>query len=168
MRKKAKRVGELTAGDLSRHRVWEYDIENETLPGHDETWVVPVTDLPVNSLANRVVGVPLRFGQRRHWGLLGNITLNDLQRTREFITLSVRAGTSWFHLARYFDFDRRQRGPRQLAKFLSLSTSDVFPIHYDLFEIALGHPQVIRGRIDAKPQTPLDDSERMALILSRE
>jgi hypothetical protein len=131
--------------------VWEYDLGAENVPGRDETWVVPVTELPVTSLSGRVVGVALRLGGRTEVGLLGNIDLGSPQATQEFAALSVWRDGTWFHLARYFDPDRDQRGPAQLAEFLGLSIAEVFPIPYDLSEIADGHPEVVRGCIDAEP-----------------
>jgi hypothetical protein len=150
--------------DLARFPVWEYDLGSETRPGRDETWIVPVPDLPVASLSNRVIGVGLRFGGREVVGLLGNIDLDDPLATREFATLSVWRDGAWFHLARYFDIDRERRGPEQFAEFLSLPVGEVFPVRYDLSDIAVGHPEVVRGRIDAEPEVRLSSSQRMALI----
>jgi hypothetical protein len=163
----AKPVTDLTVEDLARFPVWEYDLGGETLPGRDETWVVPVPDLPVDSLSNRVIGVGLRFGGREVVGLLGNIDLNDPLATREFATLSVLHDGAWFHLSRYFDSDRERRGPEQFAEFLSLPVGEVFPVRYDLSRIAVGHPEVVRGRIDAEPEVQLSSSQRMALIFGQ-
>jgi hypothetical protein len=74
---------------------------------------------------------------------------------------------SAFHPARYFDIDRDRSGPGQLAGLLSLPVADVFPIRYDLSGVAVGHPEVVRGSIDAEPSVRLTHSERMALILGR-
>lgn len=163
----AKPVTALTADDIVRFPVWEFDTGREALPGRDETWVVPVTGLPVASLAGRVVGVALRFGGREEVGLLGNIDLGDPRATREFVTLSVSRAGSWFHLARYFDPDRDRRGPDRLAEFLGLPVGDVFPVRYDLSAVAVGHPDAVRGRIDAEPAARLTADQRMALILGR-
>jgi hypothetical protein len=163
----AKPVANLTAEDLARFPVWEYNLDGETLPGRDETWVVPVHDLPVASLSNRVVGVALQLGGREVVGLLGNIDLDDPAASREFATLSVWRGGVWFHLARYFDIDRERRGPEQLAEFLRLPADHVFPVRYDLSGIVIGHPKVVRGQIDAEPEVRLSDSQRMALIFGQ-
>jgi hypothetical protein len=128
-------------------------------------WVVSVTGLPVASLSGRVVGVDLRFGGRETVGLLGNIDLADPQATREFATLSVWCAGAWFHLARYFDPDRDQRGPEQLAELLGLTVAGVFPIRYDLSGVAVGHHGVVRGGIEAEPELRLTFSERIALAL---
>lgn len=163
----AKPVNDLTPDDLARFPVWEYDNGGESLPGRDETWVVPVPDLPVTSLANRVVGVSVMHGGRKWIGMLGNLELNDPRSTREFATLSVWCDGSWFHIARYFDIDRERRGPEQLAEGLGLPVSEVFPLRYDLAGVAKGHADVVRGQIDAEPAVRLSDAERMALIFGR-
>jgi hypothetical protein len=163
----AKPVTDLTMEDLTRIPVWEYEVDGETRPGRDETWVVPVPDLPVASLSNRVIGVRLSFGGQEVVGLLGNIDLNDPLASREFATLSVWRDGAWFHLARYFDIEREQYGPEQFAEFLGLPVSEVFPVRYDLSGIAVGHPEVVRGRIDAEPEVRLSSSQRMALIFGQ-
>jgi hypothetical protein len=159
-----KPVSDLTAEDLARCPVWEFDNDNEALPGRDETWVVPVADLPITSLANRVVAATLRFGDREALGLLGNIELHDVRATREFATLSVCRGGSWFQLNRYFDPGYERHGPEQLARFLGLPRAEVFPILYDISAVAVGHPEVVRGRITAEPEARLTDDERMELV----
>jgi hypothetical protein len=161
---RAKAVDKLTAEDIAGFPVWEYDTSGETERDRDETWVVPVTELPVSSLSSRVVGVTLRLGGQAEVGLLGNIDLGNPQATREFATLSVYRAGVWFHLARYFDADRDVRGPVQLAEFLGLSIAEVFPVHYDLSGVAIGHPETVRGSIEAEPQVRLTAPQRMVLI----
>jgi hypothetical protein len=163
----AKPVNALTPDDLARFPVWEYDNGGQSLPGRDETWVVPVPELPVTSLSNRVVGVSLRSGCREWAGLLGNVELNDPRSSREFAIISVWRDGTWFHLARYFDVDFERRGPEQLAEHLGLRIGDVFPLRYDLVGIATGHAEVVRGRIEAWPAVRLTDAERMAMIFGR-
>jgi hypothetical protein len=163
----AKPVTALTPDDLARFPVWEYDNGGEAVPGRDETWVLPVTALPVSSLSGRVVGVALQLGGRKEVGLLGNLDLSNPQAAQEFTTLSVWRDGTWFHLARYFDYDRDQHGPAKLAAFLGLSIAEVFPVRYDLSGIAVGHPKVVRGCIDAEPAVRLTASQRMALILGQ-
>jgi hypothetical protein len=55
-------------------------------------------------------------------------------------------------------------GPAQLAAILGLPVEDIFPVHYDLSKVAVGHPAVVRGRIDAEPTLRLTEAQRMALI----
>lgn len=163
----AKPVSDLGPEDFARFPVWEFDIGKETRPGRDETWVVPVRELPVTSLSNRVVAVTLRFGGCEALGMLGNIDLHNLRATREFATLSVYFGGTWFHCPRYFDPGYERGGPQRLAEFLGLPYNEVFPILYDLSGVAVGHPEVVRGRIDAEPEVWLTEDERMDLTFER-
>lgn len=163
----AKSIAELMPEDLARFHVWEFDTGGESLPGRDEAWIVPVPDLPVASLSGRVIRVDLRFGDHDKVGMLGNIDLADPRVSREFATLSVWQGSSWFHLARYLDPDWNRHGPGQLAELLGLPVADIFPIRYDLSSFAMGHPEVVRGTIDADPAVRLNGNERIALILGR-
>lgn len=159
-----KPLADLTDEDLASFPVWEYDHDREAEPGRDETWITPVAGLPVTTLTNRVVAVPLRFGDFGTLGLLGNLDLDDPRSSREFLTLSVLRGGKWFDLARYFDADCDNRGPSQLAEFLGLAIDEAFPIEYDLSAVAVGHPEVLKGRIEAQPSERLTDASRLALI----
>jgi hypothetical protein len=163
----AKPFSRLTTKDLTQFPVWEFDNNNETVLGRDETWVVPFVDLPVNTLSNRIVAVDLRFGRRKATGMLGNIDLDDPRATREFATLSVHHRRSWFHLERYFDPAYEQSGPHQLAEFLGVPFDEVFPIQYDISAVAVGHPKVLRGQINAEPEVRLSNNERLDLIFER-
>ena len=162
----AKPVAALTAEDLARHPVWVFDGDAESAPGGDETWVVPIRDLPVADLANRLVAASLRVGGRPVLGLLGNVSLHDARMTREFLTLSVLHDGAWFHLARYHDADFDRRGPAQLAARFDLPVAEVFPIRYDISAAAVGVPEVVRGLILAEPAERLTDAERLDWIIA--
>ncbi|MFN0019306.1 MAG: hypothetical protein ACKVP0_13665 [Pirellulaceae bacterium] len=163
----AKPLDKLTTEDLARYPVWQFDNENETIHGRDETWVVPFVDLPVDTLSNRIVAVKLHVGRREFVGMLSNIDLDDLRATQEFAALSVYHRRSWFHLLRYFDIGYEQSGPRQLAEFIGVPFEEVFPIPYDISTVAVGHPKVVRGRINAEPEIRLSENERLDLIFER-
>jgi hypothetical protein len=165
---KAKPVTSLMAQDLARHPVWEYDLGNETRPGRDETWVVPVKALPVSDLSNHVVATALhlRNGQVLP-GMLGCVSLQDTFSNQQFLLASVWHENEWFHLARYYDFDPEKNGPAALAALLSLPVEQIFPIAYDISRWARGLPDVVRGEIAAEPAIRLTDKERMDLIFGR-
>jgi hypothetical protein len=165
---KAKPVAALTAKDLARYPVWEYDIGHETLPGRDETWVVPVKSLPVTDLSNRVVSSSLRFRNGQILpGLLGCVSLQDALSTQQFLVLSIWHDSGWFHLARYFDYDFVERSPAALAGLLALPLEKVFPIAYNISGWARGLAEVVRGEVLAEPEIRLSDQERMDLIFGR-
>lgn len=113
------------------------------------------------------MAVKLRIGDRDTVGMLGNIDLEDVRATREFASLSIRRGRSWFRLLRYFDVGYERSGPRQLAKLLGLQLGQVFPILYDISSVAVGNPQVVTGRFNAEPDVRLSKRDRLDLIFDR-
>lgn len=131
------------------------------------TYMRPVAKLPVHSLANRLVGaqVTLANGQRLD-ALLGNIELNDPLSTEHFVSVDVfNSKGRRFDLARYHDVDYSRRDDRALAKFLRLAVKAVFPMHYDISDIAVGHADCLRRSILAVPKSRLSEKELTALAL---
>jgi len=165
---KAKPIAALTPKDLAGHPVWEYDLGHETIPGRDETWVVPVKALPVADLSNRVASTALRLrnGQLLP-GSLGCVSLQDAFMNQQFLVLSLWHDNGWFHLARYHDVDFAERGPAFLAACLALPVEQVFPIAYDISRWATGLAEVVRGEVRAEPETRLSLSERIDLIFGK-
>lgn len=155
----------LTPEDFESYPVWEYDLEHEGDDEQDETWVRPVEAYPVDDLDNCVLGstVVLANGSRMP-ASFANISLNNERSTREFLTLSLWYQGEWIDLARYFDEDNEERGPTNLCRQLGLTIHDVFPIIYDISNIASGLESVTRGQIEAEPQHRLTDEERMNII----
>ena len=157
----ARPVEALTPADLARAPVWEF-VADDSEP--DETYVRPVSELPVDSLARRIAAnhVALHNG-RRLWAMLGNVDLRDPRLTRHFLTLSLYIDDAWVHVARYHDFDVEERGPRALARRLGMQLSDVFPILYDLSQAARGDFDVIRGAVLPEPSERLSRAQLIAL-----
>lgn len=165
---KAKPVSALTPKDLARFPVWEYDTGHETLPGRDETWVVPVRLLPVEDLSNHVTAASLRLKNGQIIpGLLGCVSLQDAFSTQQFLGVSIWHNDNWYHLPRYYDYDFEENGPTALAALLALPVEQVFPIAYDISRGARGLAEVVRGEILAEPEIRLSDKERMDLIFGR-
>lgn len=161
----SKPVQALTPEDFAEFAVWRYDLDAETVEGHDETWVRPVEQYPVTDLSNRIIGalVLLHNGARMP-ACLGNVALRNAESTREFLTLSLWSHNEWVDLARYFDVDYSGRGPVSLSRRLGLPVTEVFPITYDISEHAEGLESVLKGIIDSEPKNRLSEDERMALI----
>jgi hypothetical protein len=151
--------------ELLRFGVWEFDEES---PHHDETWVVPVRALPVSDISGRVVATMVRLaGGVTVPAILGNIDLRKPASTYHFRGLSIIADRAdWFHLARYHDLDYDSRGPEALARFLGLPLSAVFPITYDLSNVAVGDVQCVAGTITAEPAERLTKAELIAMAIS--
>jgi hypothetical protein len=161
-----KAVHELVPSDLASHRVWEFadDMEAE-LP--DETYMRPVDELPVDSLSGRLASAHLTLANgHRLLALLGNIDLADPVTTEHFLTITVfyRSGER-FDLARYHDVDYERRGPAALAAFLGLPLEAVFPIRYDVSDIASGRADCMSQSIPAVPSSRLSQDELIQLSL---
>jgi len=164
MKHHIKEVGELCLADMATSSVWEFILGDEVRLG--ETHVAPVLDIPVDSLENRVIGTTVALSNGATlWGLLGNVDVHNVRRTRHFLTLSIRTDTRWFHLARYHDADYERRGPKQFASFLGLAVDQVFPIRYDISSYVLGSDECIRGCIQASPSETLSEEELMKLAM---
>jgi hypothetical protein len=154
-------VDRLKPSDLTEHPVWEFDLAGETLPGRDETWVLPVDRLPVKDLANRVIGATVRLNNGRSYlAILGNVDPDDEQATREFLSLSIWYRRKWRRLARPFDVDYERNGPDTLAKTLGLTVADVFPMTYDVSEHVRGKKGALRGTIAASIKADEDTGRK--------
>lgn len=153
----------LSVDDLKKHPVWEWVLDTE--PERDDL-LQPVVELPVASLANRLVGTQVTLNNgTSHWAVLLNVSTASARQTRHFMTLWLEANGDWFELARYFDSEYRTRGPSQLAQFLGLGIDEVFPIFYDISRVATGHQDVLAGSIPARPEKELTEDELIDLSL---
>lgn len=153
-----KRVEDVTVADLVEHPVWEY-VGGEPV-------VIPIVDVPVDSLANRIVGTQVQLANgSRVWGTLSNVSLKNSRLTSQFVTLSIENKGDWFHLRRYHDVDYDERGPKQLAEFLGLPITSVFPILYDISDIVSADPVLVRGAVPLEPQERLSRDELVQLAL---
>jgi hypothetical protein len=163
MRTELKRADKVSVADFRRHPVWTFVPETRT---RDETWMKPVRKIPVSDLENKIIGTRVLLSNGHQvWAAIGNVDVGDARRTAHFMTLSVRTGRAWFHLARYHDIDYKSRGPGALAKALGLPISDVFPITYDLRTFAYGNPEALLGQIPRVPTERLSRSALMRLII---
>jgi hypothetical protein len=160
-----KAVDKLTKTDLEKYPVWEYDLSSEGTAERDETWVVPVTKLPVRSLDNRVVGTRVTLADGTALAaFLGNMSLSSREITDEFLVVTIFFGRASFQLARYFDSWAKESGPLQLAKFLRRSPKRVFPIRWDLNGVAEGHKNCLSGEVLLSPRRRLTERQRLKLI----
>jgi hypothetical protein len=143
-------------------KVWQLDLLRD-----EDAFVFPVERLPVSSLACRFVATRLRLANGESVvGLIGNFSIDQPSHNEHFLTLQVfgPSGKS-FGLARYHDIGRDTHGPEALASFLGLSLTDVFPIQYDLREIASGPDSLLHGTISATPTVALSRAELIALAV---
>ena len=135
-----------------------------------DTDVCPVEELPVSDLRGKVFGTQVQFANgSRACATLVNILPYDPRQTQHVLALSIERNGKWFHLARYHDFDFDRRGPDALSRFLELPIDEVFPISYDIRELAHGDPAALAGRLLKEPTEPLSRREiiRMAMAPRR-
>ena len=156
-----KTVEELTESDLRDVPVWQFTNSDE-----DETVVRPVSKIPVETLANRVVAVQVTLANRSHrWALIGNVDPTNARLTRHFFTLSILDHGRWFNLARYHDVDATERGPEALASVLGLPVDAVFPIVYDISAYVTGDRGAVAGTLEKEPRERLTRAQIIALAL---
>jgi hypothetical protein len=164
MARSAIRVEQIPLSASTQPSVWEFLPESQS---RDETWVQPVSrSLPLTSLSGRIVAttVCLANGERIP-ALLANIDVRNPQSTMHFLGLSVEKEQRRFRLARYHDVDYERSGPEALAIFLGLPLVDIFPIAYDISDIAEGVSDALRGQIPAEPQVRLGEADLINLAL---
>ena len=168
----AKPTHKITPSDLERYPVWVFDLANEGLPGRDETWMVPVENLPVSSLecCGCLANATLACG-RKVIASLWNIHLESLSETQQFGRISLWLDDRWWQLSeRSFISDSRTLEthlPIDLASKLGLELQAVFPISYDISEHVNGPPEITRGKITGVPLALSRDEMREILRTRR-
>jgi hypothetical protein len=155
---------QLSPQDADSHRVWEYAGVARTEPD----FVRPVIHLPVDSLARRLVLTPITLANGDSClGLLSNIDLADPAKTEHFLCVSIFNNSGGrFDLARYFDADYSRRDPPRLAQFLGLLQTEVFPMQYDISDVAVGHPDSLKRQIADAPTSRLSLEDLIDLTLT--
>lgn len=159
-----KPYSDLTQDDIAAHPIWAFLPETDEW---DETWVTPVSSLPVTDLSGRVVGTTLHLvsGQTVP-AVLGNVSLQSIRQTQHFLSVTVfRSDGQVFDLARYHDVDADRRGPSALADFLGLREADVFPMSYDISAVATGLPEVVSGQIHQEPKERLSEDQLIDMAI---
>ena len=126
--------------------------------------MVPVQKLPVDHLNGRVVSMDFTLANGSIvFGVLGNIKVNNLRKTQQYLLLTLFKNRQRFILARYFDSDYVHHGPIQAASFLGLSPEAVFPIAYDISKTVNGPNSITVSTIAMEPSEHLSLSERIKL-----
>ena len=67
------------------------------------------------------------------------------------------------HLARYFDVDYYRHDAIALSKFIGLPLEFVFPMSYDISDIAVGHAECVSRKIPNVPAARLSEQELINL-----
>lgn len=158
---KLKSVAELSISDMESVPIWQYVNDDA-----DELCVKPVKKIPVKSLIGKIVATQVELANGLlFWGIIGNVDTTSQQLTEHFLTLSIYSNGKWFSLARYHDFNYNEKGPDALASFLGLNPDSIFPIHYDIRNLVVGHPAFLDGLIQKEPVNKLSRAEIIALAV---
>jgi hypothetical protein len=148
--------------DLEKFPVWTF-INNDMM---GETLVKSVKKVPVKSLAGKIVGLKVTLADgTTAWTIVGNVDANNSSLTNHFLSISFYKAKSWFHLARYHDFEYKENGPMALSLFLSKGVDKIFPISYDLRPYAVGVEQALVGEVLKEPVIRLSRAEIIALAV---
>jgi hypothetical protein len=135
----------LTPEDFAAYPVWEFALDLEEV---DDLAMRPVTMLPVRDLGNRLAGTEVRLANgTRLWAGIGNIFLNDAQKTKRLLGVRFYIGGKWEPLSR--EMNVAMYGPDALARRLGLKVEDMFPIAYDVSAFCVGESGAVRGSIEA-------------------
>lgn len=161
-----KAFSDITPKDLRRHAVWQFANDVESSTG-DETFLRPYEDLPIDDFGNRIVGTIATLANGDHvWITLQNIDLQSPYKTEHFVAITMfnRAGEA-FPLARYHDIAHDTYGPDKLAAFMGLSVDDIFPIAYDISDVAIGDHDSVRRKVPVAPRRLLSRSEIIQMAI---
>ncbi len=141
---------------MRQHPVWEFCNDDEL----GELMMSPVKTLPISDAGNRLISGEFRLADGSGiFGYLGNLSLTKPETNPHFLILSLFVGKKVQDLARYHDFNFSTRGPSWLAKQLGKKKEDVFPISYDLSNVAAGKPNCVRGVILEEPLEKLSRNQ---------
>ena len=157
-----KAIDKLSQADLEKYRIWRF----KSIRGDFE--ITPVKKLPSPDLRNKVASMPLKFADGTLcWGIVGNFDAENQQANQHFITLSLLHNGTWFHLARYFDFDYAVRGPEALASAFAKPIDRVFPISGSLEGLVVARPENLHFSVAAKPSVILSLDQLMELAVPK-
>jgi hypothetical protein len=164
----AKPADKLTQSDWKKYPIWTFDLGNEGKPGRDETWMVPVKELPVTDLGNCgcQANASLACG-RLVTAVLRGISLKDdpkegvlwenfarlrsaanRQKPAKELRYSIWVKENWWiwHKESFLSLgDFKSHTPADLAKTLDLSVEEIFPITYDISVYAIGPDTITKG-----------------------
>lgn len=158
-----KSFDQLEIPDFEKYPVWQI-VEDDK---YVNLMLNPVKKLPVNNLESRIVGTRVTLADGTvTWAILSNISLSDKLKNTHFLNASINCNGSWFDLARYHDSDFQHRSGDVLALKLGKSIENIFPIVYDLSQVASGDQDVLRGKINYLVTEQLTMSELISMAVN--
>jgi len=146
-----KPVSHLRRRDLERHPVWEYALDEEALPGRDETWVRPVQKATVGCNAySQLVAADFRMPDGRV--LLGFMVVTTAKRMRGIMPGAVVIGQHYLSLPSCSAKEARAKklgwvlkDRKALCQAVSKTEEGTFPLRYALRVVMAGERVVRSG-----------------------
>ena len=140
-----------SVADFENHPIWME---------HDLGKYEPALDLPVSDLEDGFVACNLVLANGDMIrGVISGIYLNDPELTE------VASGLILIKNGEMFGYRKSVLEPYRssmIQEFLSLRLNEIFPIRYDISEIAIGHPDAVRGIINASYPEELSNSAALS------
>jgi hypothetical protein len=138
-----KAVTEISTTDLAEHPIWEYcDSTNE-----DGYALVPLTDLPVDSLDQRIVGTRVTLGNGTMlWAVLSGGDLSLPTFVEEDSGLILYVDDERVSLGSAWERELPGYGAGDLCRKLGLTMEEVFPITFDVSHLVTGDRPALRGQ----------------------
>jgi hypothetical protein len=137
--KTRKPIHRLTLSDLSAFPIWEYALDEEDVPGQDETWVRPLCDTAVPK-GRWSLSVATDFATASGKSLRGFVGVTTAQHV-EIDSAVILAGR------RYVIVDSTRQARRKTASSLELALRELFPLHYQLRVLIRGEKTLRSGSV---------------------
>lgn len=149
---------------LAKHPVWEFLNDDEHPAG--DTAMRAVEKLPVDGFDGRLFGTTVTLADgSRFPAAISDLALGPKKYRHHFRSLTVFAKGRRFHLAKYFQLWYDYEGPDALSAFLKKKREEIFPISYDLSQLAVGPADVVRGTFEAEISNPIPRDQLMKFLV---
>jgi hypothetical protein len=149
---------------LAKHPVWEFLNDDEHPAG--DTAMRPVEKFPVDRFDGRLFGAIVTLADGSQYpAAISNLAFGPKKYRHHFRSLTIFARGRRFHLAKYFQLWYGSEGPAALAAFLKKKREEVFPISYDLSDVAVGPSDVVRGVFEAEISDPMSRDQLMKILV---
>lgn len=165
MSQEIRKLSDLSVSDITAQRLWRYT----PAPVADgEIYVRADRAIHITTLKNKIVGGMISLASGRSVAsLFENIFLDDEFLSAHWMLLRVVTERGQFNLARYHDYNYDESGPLQLASFLNLSISEVFPIKFDLRSLLGCDSPALAGVIEKAPAIKCTRAELIGRMVPR-
>lgn len=166
----AKSFPQLTAEDLVALSVWRHKAGDNLGLGEDESWVEPVTELPVSDAFDHYFAVVVTFADgTNEKALVGKTEPSSPQineKNQLFVFFRATNQHHWTNNPPWYKPEIAD--PAALAAFVDRAVDEVFPFTYDLNSQLVGHPQVLRRAVVPIAVAQASDAVEVALAAAEE